>query len=120
MILECGSKVLVSHRRLFESDQSRYFIGVVEGYEHGVARVSGHTWTRESYRGTVCRKNGIRTKIIALASGTVIVYQLPTGVNMEALVFEHEGTRMYLRDGGTFEMDLTEGHLQPSEARRSA
>ena len=44
MILEVGSKLLVVHRRLFENDKSRYFIGKVEHCEDAVARVSGHTW----------------------------------------------------------------------------
>jgi hypothetical protein len=51
MILERGAKVLVSHRRLFELDHGRYFIGVVEAYDAGVARVCGHTWTRDGYKG---------------------------------------------------------------------
>ena len=37
MILETGAKVLIAHRRLFEGDHGRYFTGVVEGYEGGLA-----------------------------------------------------------------------------------
>ena len=115
MILEPGTKVLVSHRRLFEQDHGRFFSGVVEGYERGVARICGHTWVRDGYRGEYSRKSDARTKIISLSSGTVIVYQLPGTVKMDRLRMESENTSLFLRDGSGFEMDLTEGTLRGGE-----
>jgi hypothetical protein len=41
MLLEPEDKVLVVHRRLFEGDHQRFFVGIVENYEEGIAKVSG-------------------------------------------------------------------------------
>ena len=110
MILESGVKVLVTHRRLFEGDHTRTFIGTVEGYENGIARVSGYTWIRDGYQGDYRRKADKRTKIFALSSGTVIFYQLPGTVDIERLTIETKLTNVFAVEGD-FRMDLTEGVL---------
>ena len=111
MILEPGMKVMIAHRRLFEGDQPRIFVGTIEGYEDGLARVTGYTWTRDGMRGGYVRKNDPRTKIVAIASGTVIVYQLDSGVDVERFTISTEGTDVIAKDGLGFRMDLTESHL---------
>lgn len=111
MILEPGAKVLVAHRRLFESDHNRYFTGVVEGYEDGIARVTGRTWVRDGYHGEYKAKSDTRTKIFSLSSGTVIFYQLPAQVDVDELVIETQNVDVVLRDEDGFRMDLTEGVL---------
>ena len=45
MILKKGEKVHVIHRRHFEKDPHRHFVGSIEHYEDGVARVTGHVYT---------------------------------------------------------------------------
>ena len=84
MLLSNGAKVLVCHRRLFVEDQARYFFGVVEDYCEGVAKVSGFTWTRDPTQGFQ-RKPDRRTKLIAVASGSVIVYELERETDLEAI-----------------------------------
>lgn len=122
MILEPGIKVLIAHRRLFDGDHVRYFVGQVEGYGDGMARVSGHTWTRDPYQGLYVRKSDVRTKIVPVASGTVIVYQLPATVRLEDFVLVAEGAILIAHDGAGFQMDLTEGqiHAAPAPALRRA
>lgn len=112
MILQPESKILVAHRRLYPEDHTRYFIGEVEAYEDGLARVTGLTFLRDGYQGTFHKKEDLRTKILALASGGMIVYQLPDAVELGSLDFHSEGTRIFLRDGQGFEMDMTEGVLR--------
>ncbi|MEM9803367.1 MAG: hypothetical protein AAGA20_23820 [Planctomycetota bacterium] len=112
MILKPGMKVLVAHRRLYETDHSRYFTGVVDAYDQGVARISGHTWMHDGYRGSFKRKPDVRTKIVPLISGSVIVYQLESSVNLDALEVVVEGVTLVMRDNEGFSMDLTEGVLQ--------
>jgi len=107
MLLAADTKVLVVHRRLFENDQSRYFVGRVEGYEAGIAKIRGRTWTRDKY-GQMVKKDDDRIKIVSLSSGTLIVYQLPSGTDMEALQIEIEEQKVVLKDGQKFEMDLSE------------
>ena len=109
MLLAAGAKLLVVHRRLFERDQGRYFIGVVEGYEPGIAKVRGRTWTRDE-AGEIVQKKDERTKLLALASGTLIVYQLPSDVDLSTIAMRSEGrTGVRVVDGRGFEMDLSEG-----------
>ena len=108
MLIGADTKVLVVHRRLFEKDQSRYFVGAVEGYEQGVAKIRGRTWSRDSY-GVIIGKDDVRTKILALSSGTLIVYQLPIDTDLDAIQIRAEGeSRVVLSDGKKLEMDLTE------------
>ena len=118
MILEAGSKVLVVHRRLFEGDEARYFIGVVNGHESGVAKVSGFSWTRDSLAGTFVEKNEPRTKIFSITSGTLIVYIIPSNVDLKKIRFETEDNgNSWLADGSGFKMNLTERGTRHVSAR---
>lgn len=122
MILETGSRVLIVHRRLFDGDGPRYFVGVVDGYEPGLVRVTGYSWTRDPFGGTFVRKSDIRTKVVSLVSGTVLVYQLSTEATAEQLTlyFDAEGCP-FLVDGHRLRMDLAESsgrHVAPRPAVR--
>lgn len=122
MILENGTKVLVSHRRLFEGDHARYFVGIVEGYEHGIARICGHTWSRDGYQGQYRRKEDERTKIVSIASGAVMLYALPSHVDLASLRVFGEGGEVFLGDERGWRMDISEGVLHggaPLPTRRS-
>ena len=110
MLLQPGFKVLVVHRRLFEKDHERFFIGEVDGYEDGIIRVRGYTWLRDLFAGTFFRKRDERTKILSLASGTFLVYELPADLDVESAGIRFEGEdHVVLCDDKSFEMDLTEG-----------
>ncbi len=109
MIIAGGAKLLIAHRRLFAEDQPRFFIGTVEAYAEGIARVSGYSWVREQIRGDIRRKRDQRTKLVSLASGTLLVYVLPKDLDIENLTIEHGPDRDYvLTDGKDFQMDLSE------------
>jgi len=117
MILEPGSKTLIVHRRLFESDSPRYFVGTVDAYEHGVARVTGHTWLVDQLGGSFFRKPDSRTKIISLSAGTMIVYQLPASADLPHIKFEKYAGRIVLTDGKELKMDLCETEHAPEKKR---
>ena len=107
MLLEPGDKVLLVHRRLFDSDTGRHFVGLVEAYDAGVGKVSGWTFVRGD-SGFV-RKLQKRMKIMSLASDGVLGYQLPADVNLESLHFvDRGGGVVVLTDGESFEFDMTE------------
>ncbi len=110
MILEAGSKILVVHRRLFDNDKARYFIGSVDCCEAGVARVTGHTWVQDHINGKFVKKEDARTKVIAMASQGLIIYALPPGINIGNLKFDFsEKGQLWLRDTSNhFRMDLSE------------
>ena len=110
MILEVGSKVLVVNRRMFENDKERFFIGLVDNCENGLAQVTGHTWVKDNFNGAFVRKEDLRTKVVALASPGLIVYLLPSAIQYNQLRFEMtDNGQVWLRDGGPhFKMDLSE------------
>ncbi len=109
MLVPGGAKLLLAHRRLFPEDQPRFFIGTVEAYADGMARISGYSWVREQLRGDILRKRDPRTKLVSLVAGTLLVYVLPDEVDIENLSIEHGTDRDYvLTDGKEFQMDLSE------------
>jgi hypothetical protein len=109
MILQTGDKILVVHRRLFETDKTRYFIGEVDGYEAGIMKATGHSWVQEQFAGRMTKKEDPRTKIFSLMSGTLLTYELPDEVDLKTLKLQclSDG-RLVLIDGSKFQMDLTE------------
>jgi hypothetical protein len=109
MVLERGDKLLIVHRKLFEGDATRFFAGRVEAYGDGLARVAGHTWTWDPYSREILRKEGLRRKIIALGSGTFIVYQLDPDTHMEGIAFrcETDGS-IWITDGGRLSLDISD------------
>jgi hypothetical protein len=103
-----GDKLLIAHRRLFEEDQPRFFVGQVAAYENGIAKVAGHAWVRERIRGDFARKPDQRIKFVPLASGTIMAYQLPESLDLEKVLFRTTKYGLVFTDNGDFEMDLTD------------
>lgn len=112
-LLESGDRVLVVHRRLFERDDNRLFVGEVETMESGVIRATGHTFVRDMLGGTVRRKSEPRTKLLSLTSGTLIVYVLPQAVVLDQIEIRSEEAETWLTDGGSFSMNLSEWTHRP-------
>jgi hypothetical protein len=113
MLLRPRDKVLIVHRRLFEKDSTRFFLGEVDEYENGLAKVSGFTFSQDLMTGHVHRKDDPRTKIIPIGSGTVLVYLLAADLQMDKLQFTHVGSELILADDNGFRMDLTERTSAP-------
>lgn len=109
MILGTGAKLLACHRRLFEEDHVRFFVGTVTDYEAGIAKVRSFTWTRDPSHGFQ-RKSDERTKIVPISSGAMLVYELPTEIEMSELRIEQRGYQVHLTDGKKFRIDLSERH----------
>ena len=108
MPLSTGAKVMVCHRRLFPEDYVRFFFGSVEAYADGVAKVSGFTWTRDPTHGFQ-RKADRRTKLVPVASGSVIVYEIPSEVDVEAVQIEQVAAHTVAATGGRkIPMDLAQ------------
>ncbi len=113
MILQADDLVVVVHRRLFPGDDQRYFLGKVERYGEGIARVTGHSWLRSMSNDKMFEIPGERTKLFSLASGMVITYVLPAALSLENLVFDmaRDG-RIVLTNHRGFTMDLTEKDIR--------
>jgi hypothetical protein len=108
MILDAGDRVLIAYRRLFDHDEPRYFLGRVDAYEDGVLKTTGRTYARDPSTGRMIAKADVRTKIVSIASGTLIVYQLPDDVALDRVRFESLEGRITATDGAGFTMNLTE------------
>lgn len=108
MLLQSEDKLLVVHRRLYERDGSRFFVGCVDAYEAGIVRVTGYTFVRDPIAGTVSRKNDARTKLFSLSSGTLMVYVLPRDLEVASVRLVAEESSLALTAGSTFRMDLSE------------
>ncbi len=108
MLLQSGDKLLIVHRRLFERDGSRFFVGNVEAYEAGIVRVKGYTFVRDPIGGTVSRKNDVRTKLFSLSSGTLMVYVLPRDLNVDSVQMVAKESSLTLTCDSKHHMDLSE------------
>ena len=108
-MLKQGEKLLIVHRRLFEKDTPRFFVGEVEVYEAGIAKVKGYTFVKDQFSGNMKKKLGVRTKIMSIISGTFIVYQLPVTVLLDSTRFDlDQDGGLLLTDDEGFLMDVAE------------
>lgn len=108
-LIRSGDKLLFSHRRLFENDQARYFVGVVDEFEQDIAVVTGRTFVWDAMHGRFLRKPDKRTKLLSLSSGTLICYRLPEATRIDELRIEdRDEHRLVLTDGDSFGMDMSD------------
>ena len=108
-MLEQGEKVLIVHRRMFEKDSPRFFVGEVQDYEQGIVKVKGYTFVKDMFSGNMQKKSDLRTKVMSIVSGTLIVYQLPVIVLLDSVTFSRDQDGgLVLTDGGGFSMDMSE------------
>jgi hypothetical protein len=119
-VLTAGDKILVSHRRLFEGDEIRHFAGVVESYDSGIVCVTGWTYLQDPSSGMIFRKEDERTKLYAIASGTILLYRLPGDVDLAALRFEGRDGLLWLTDGRNLRMNMSERFADPAERSASS
>ena len=107
-VLKPGEKVHVIHRRLFDKDVRRHFIGEIEDYEDGVARATGYVFVIDDLSNHLfVKRPDKRTKIFSLMDGTLIVNVVPPSVNLEKVRYELND-RVLLVTEGTWKMDIKE------------
>jgi hypothetical protein len=108
MILQPGEKVHVIHRRHYEKDHHRHFIGVVEGYDGGVARVTGHVYTVDPVKFTFVKREEMRTRLVSIVSGDVLVNVIPASVELEKITYKQQRKAVRVTDGSDWHLDLSE------------
>ena len=108
MILQKGEKVHVIHRRVYEKDHHRHFVGVVEAYEGGVARVTGNVYTVDPIKFTFLRRPEKRTRIISIISGDLLVNVIPSTVDLDKIVYKQERKAVRVTDGSDWHLDISE------------
>ena len=107
-ILCPGEKIHVIHRRHFEHEPHRHFVGVVDAYEGGVARVVGHVYAVDTTTFKFFRRPELRTRIISAASGEVLINVLPVTVDLEKIVYKIEAQAVHVTDGTDWHLDISE------------
>ena len=108
MILQKGEKVHVIHRRVYEKDHHRHFVGVIEAYEGGVARVSGNVYTVDPVKFTFLRRPERRTRNISLILGDLLVNVLSATVDLDKIVYKQERKAVRVTDGSDWYLDISE------------
>ncbi len=108
MIIENGDAVLVTHRRMFERDETRYFVGRAIACEGPLMKVEGWSFVRDLSTGYVVKKDEKRTKVLSLSSPGYIVYQLPSDVCVESIDIDSGNGDAVLVDGSRHLMNLSE------------
>ncbi len=108
MILEPGEKVHVIHRRYFEKEARRHFIGTVDACEAGVARITGYIYTVDRVKYVFVRRPEKRTRLVSLVSGDTLINFLPPSVNLEKIVYKQEKKAVRVTDGSDWYLDLSE------------
>lgn len=108
MILQKGEKVHIIHRRNYEKDRHRHFIGVVDEYEQGVARVTGHVYTVDAGKFAFVKREEVRTRIVSVISGDVLLNILPPKVDLSKIVYKQERKAVRVTDGSDWHLDLSE------------
>jgi hypothetical protein len=58
--------------------------------------------------GQVVEKQQLRTKLLSLSSGSLIVYVLAPDVALESIKFLYEGNTLTMTDGQGFSMNMAE------------
>lgn len=114
MILEKDDKVVVSYRRLFAEDDSRFFVGIINEYEGGLARATGHNWTWAWSHGMFLRDKAPRAQIIPTLSHGLIVVKVDRALDLTALEVKVDANEnATLTNGRGFELELTSGSANP-------
>jgi hypothetical protein len=108
MILQKGEKIHVIHRRHFDKEPHRHFVGVVEDYENGIARVTGHIYTVDSTKFVFFRRPELRTRIVPLGSGELLVNIIPPSVDLEKVVYKQEKKSVRVTDGSNWHLDISD------------
>lgn len=108
MLLRAGEQIFVAHRRLFEKDSVRFFVGRVDDYEGGIVRATGHSYLRDNISGAMLEKADERTRLFAVGSGTLLSYVLPATVLLSDLKFVDDSGRLVLLDGKGFTLNLSD------------
>lgn len=108
-ILSPGDKIHVMHRRRFEKDVRRHFVGEVESCEQGVARASGYVFVIDDLsKHLFMKRPDRRTKLIPIMSGDVIVNVIPETVDVEGVAYELKDRSLVVTDGTAWTMDVKE------------
>ncbi len=107
-LVQAGDRMLVVDRKLFNDDNTRLFIGVVENHDGEVVRLRGYAYHINPYEVTGTeRRAEERVRVVSLSAGD-IVYVLPHEVDIATLQVRRSPKQLLLTDGKSLMFDLSE------------
>ncbi len=107
-LLRPGERIHVIHRRYFDKDIRRHFIGEVDFYDEGLIRASGYVFAvDESHGHNFVRRPDKRSRIFSVNDGGLIINVIPLLVDLEAVVYEPHNGSLRVTDG-KWSMDIKE------------
>ena len=108
-VLSVGEKIHVIHRQLFESDPRRHFVGTVDACGDSSARVTGYLFSVRMPGNEFAKHDPmLRTRIIPLDSGMLLINVLPSHVDIEKITYKHRSPHHILvTDGTDWVLDLS-------------
>lgn len=107
-VLSIGEKVHIIHRRHFEKEPHRHFVGVVNAFDNGVARLTGHVWTVDPVKFQFIKRPELRTRLVSTISGDVLINIIPANVDLEKVTYQQESKAVRVTDGTGWHLDLSE------------
>jgi len=107
-ILAPGEKIHVIHRRRFDQEPHRHFVGVVNDYREGVLRMTGHVYAVDTTTYQFIRRPEQRTRVVSVVSGEVIVNVIPASVDLSKITYRQEGSAVRVSDGSDWHLDISE------------
>jgi hypothetical protein len=107
-VLYAGEKIHIIHRRHLEKEPHRHFVGLVDAYEGGIARVTGHIFTVDPVRFEFIRRPERRTRLVSLLSGDILVNIIPPAVDLDKVIYLQEVKAVRVTDGSNWHLDLSE------------
>jgi hypothetical protein len=109
MILAAGEKVHIIHRQSFDGDTRRHFVGTVEACDGNLAKVNGYLFAMDKKSNRFVKHDPeLRTRIIALTSGMLIINVLPPHVEIGKINYKHSSVdHIVVSDGSDWQLDLS-------------
>ena len=97
------------HRKLFDGSARRHFAGIAEACDGGLARVTGYLFSMDKKSNQFVRHDPLlRTHIVPLTSGLLIINLLPSHVALDKLTYKHaSGQSILMSDGSDWHLDLS-------------
>lgn len=107
-IIQPGEKIHIIHRTFFEKDVRRHFIGTVEIAVGSMVRVTGYLFAMDHRLLQFQRRDSLRTRILTMDSGTLIMNVLPPEVEIDNITYVYSASSdILITDGSGWHMEIT-------------
>lgn len=103
-----SDRVLIIDRKIYQEDNMRLFVGVVEAREDTTIRVHGYPFHLNPYEISGSERHGEpRVRIVSLIAGDLI-YVMPRELDVAKLQLRRSPKSLMLTDGEAMSLDLSE------------